>query len=973
MAPGLDSRCGIGLTGVLRGWVLSWLFLPLLVLAAGPWAGSPPFSRFAPDLDVFPQNFAITRDADGLVYVGNADGVLEFDGERWSLLRLPNRDLVRSLASVGRRVYVGGYNSFGYAEHDASGHLRYIELSGPFQAQLAGREFADIWDITVAPEGVYFRAVRDVFLWSPDTGKSSHWYRPQRFGALVHHDGRTLLQFREEGFRVKDGEEWRVLDGSAALTTLVYEMLPLADGDLLTLGSDGAWWRIGATAITPQPMPPGLPSSANFEHGLLLADGSLALASRDGQVALVDPTLARYQMFRLDSGFLSGVQATDDGGFLVISNSAVYRVSWPAAWSTVDETRGVDGSVYALADWQGQRYLATSDGAFRLNDDPVTGLRAVRAPWSDGTLYDLLPLGPDQALLARSHRLAWLEHGVVRDFSAELVYPRRFYRSSHQPQRVYLATEFGVRVIDLAAAVPTLSPVPNPDLATLVTSLVELGPDELLAGTERHGLWRYRYNANGQLRDAVRIDHEAGIETGELAGLDVAELADGRRVASTTRGLWIESNGRWSRTGLDGLESLRHPEELLHLLSGAQGSLWAYSHSRVLHRDASGPWHEHDIRTLRRGALVDARLGESGQLLLASGGALLLHNADVLEQPAQSPQVLLREVTRQWPSGASEPLPLDRAGALQLPQGEWGVQFRFALPDLAHAGERQYQGRLVGFESVFSEWSPSRGYAYWNLKPGTFRLEVRARDSRGRISEITPFTFTVVPPWYASAPAYAAYALMAALGLWFVVRRYVRWKTVRIARENARLEEVIGTRTRELEAANLRLDGMAYHDGLTGIANRRRFDSYLDEVWEQCRQRQRPLSLLLIDVDHFKIYNDSHGHLAGDELLKRITRSLAANLRRSEDLLARYGGEEFAVVLPGADAATAATLAEVLRAGVEAAALDATISVGYATVMPAGRVQVAPLIECADAGLYAAKHAGRNRISASPEPGCSPH
>ncbi|HEX5755687.1 MAG TPA: diguanylate cyclase, partial [Arenimonas sp.] len=181
---------------------------------------------------------------------------------------------------------------------------------------------------------------------------------------------------------------------------------------------------------------------------------------------------------------------------------------------------------------------------------------------------------------------------------------------------------------------------------------------------------------------------------------------------------------------------------------------------------------------------------------------------------------------------------------------------------------------------------------------------------------------------------------------------------------NAELEAMVRTRTHELEAANSRLDSMAHRDGLTEIANRRRLDRFLAEAWQQCRARKRPISLLLIDVDHFKDFNDQHGHLAGDELLKRLAHALADCLRRGEDLVARYGGEEFMVVLPGADAGIAASLAESMRAAVEAAALGSTISVGHATAIPDGDA-VEYLIERADHALYAAKQGGRNRVVAA--------
>jgi two-component system chemotaxis family response regulator WspR len=146
------------------------------------------------------------------------------------------------------------------------------------------------------------------------------------------------------------------------------------------------------------------------------------------------------------------------------------------------------------------------------------------------------------------------------------------------------------------------------------------------------------------------------------------------------------------------------------------------------------------------------------------------------------------------------------------------------------------------------------------------------------------------------------------------------------------------------------------------VANRRRLDDYLGVVWEQCRERGRPLSVLAIDVDHFKQFNDSRGHLAGDELLKQLVQRLNACLRRSEDLLARYGGEEFLVVLPGAERAVAQALAESMREALASSGLGVTISVGVASRIPAPDEPVTSVVEKADAALYQAKSAGRNCV-----------
>lgn len=168
------------------------------------------------------------------------------------------------------------------------------------------------------------------------------------------------------------------------------------------------------------------------------------------------------------------------------------------------------------------------------------------------------------------------------------------------------------------------------------------------------------------------------------------------------------------------------------------------------------------------------------------------------------------------------------------------------------------------------------------------------------------------------------------------------------------------------------LRAQAFIDGLTGVANRRRFDAAIEAEWRGCRRDGAPLALLMIDIDYFKRYNDRYGHQAGDECLKTVADLFRARLNRSHDLVARYGGEEFACILPDCDAAGALAKAEELRVAVESlnlphedssAARMVTISIGVAARVPDDATSPEDLIAAADAALYAAKNAGRNRVA----------
>lgn len=200
------------------------------------------------------------------------------------------------------------------------------------------------------------------------------------------------------------------------------------------------------------------------------------------------------------------------------------------------------------------------------------------------------------------------------------------------------------------------------------------------------------------------------------------------------------------------------------------------------------------------------------------------------------------------------------------------------------------------------------------------------------------------------------------------VRRLLhsRWAMVELQRQIERQRLL----TEQLEAANLELQRLATIDGLTQIANRRAFDEYLHREWKRSLREQTPLSLILCDVDFFKLYNDTYGHQVGDECLRLVADAIGHSVKRPTDLVARYGGEEFAVILPNTLAPGAVHVA--LSIGEQVRALKithtksqvskyVTVSLGVATMIPTLEQTEADLINAADRSLYQAKQAGRDR------------
>ena len=185
---------------------------------------------------------------------------------------------------------------------------------------------------------------------------------------------------------------------------------------------------------------------------------------------------------------------------------------------------------------------------------------------------------------------------------------------------------------------------------------------------------------------------------------------------------------------------------------------------------------------------------------------------------------------------------------------------------------------------------------------------------------------------------------------------------------------------RELAEANQILQRLSSLDGLTGIPNRRRFDEVLKAEWQRAIRHSTSISLIMLDIDFFKLYNDTYGHQGGDECLKKVARILDESARRDTDLVARYGGEEFVVILPETGTKGAIDVAETMRANIERQNIPheaskvsdhVTVSMGVATWVPERDSHPAQLIAMADQALYKAKENGRNQVRSYNQDDCS--
>ncbi|PPV07419.1 diguanylate cyclase [Xanthomonas bromi] len=308
-----------------------------------------------------------------------------------------------------------------------------------------------------------------------------------------------------------------------------------------------------------------------------------------------------------------------------------------------------------------------------------------------------------------------------------------------------------------------------------------------------------------------------------------------------------------------------------------------------------------------------------------------------------------------------------RAGST-LAWSETPLDIELRTPGAEGGPERvSFRYRVEGHQASWTSTSLSH-VTYPLLPPGNYTLEVQAVDAYQRSkSPIARFGFELTPPWWRGVPAIIGYVLLSFLA----VIALLRWRTAKLLRRKRELEQLVAERTaeleqdkRELEAARSELAFKANHDELTGLLNRAGILAALRSMLLRAEATARPLAVVLIDLDHFKLVNDQHGHLAGDAVLAGVGRRMDT-LIRGDDRIGRYGGEELLALLPGLNLDATHRL-DALHLGIcgdypiDGGWLHVTCSIGVAWLQPGETLE--QLLARADAALYRAKRSGRNRI-----------
>jgi diguanylate cyclase (GGDEF)-like protein len=738
-------------------------------------------------------------------------------------------------------------------------------------------------------------------------------------------------------------------------------------------GPEGSLWLLGGRRLLKLRAGKAAPLEAERvpELAVLLEDrqGQVFLGSADRGLCRVEgpEVVCPPEGSALAAATGLAVLLEDREGSLWLGGADLVQIS-DTAVEPITASEGISGAPYGVARGaDGTLWVAATDGLFAWRGRAV---ERFAPPGDDPLMTVVLQDRSGTVWAGGAAGLMRLSRGrlIAAPLPGFEVQPMVIALAEDEAGGLWVGTR-GRGLFQLADGAVTQSFLPSDGLTDGYIGAIAVGADGVVWAGGTAGLNRIAG------RELTTFSSRDGLAGDYVTTLEVEP--GGTIWIGTTGGLSRLEGGRLdSWRAADGLPSLH----VAQVLSDGRGTLWISSLAgvyRVEREDldavARGKRRglspllldEHDGLPSRRclGTVQPAgcRLADGRLCFVTSAGLALVDPGRPMLDRARAPVLIDRLVVD---GRAVSPA----VSPVLVPAGGRSLEIAYTVPSFVRADRLRFRTRLEGFDNSWVEVGERRTAYYTSLRPGRYRFRVAAGEVGGAWSEDEAAVEISVAArffetwWFRLAGLAGVGALV-----WGGVRVRLHWLEAR----RLELERLVAQRTRELGEANAELERLAREDPLTGLANRRRFFEHAELEWRRAVRSGSSLTVALLDLDHFKLFNDVCGHPAGDRCLQAVGRVLAERIQRAGDLGARYGGEEFIVLLCSTDLEGACRFAEKLRAAVADLHLpdagpegshQVTVSVGIATVVPREGHTLDELIAAADQALYRAKADGRNRV-----------
>lgn len=793
-----------------------------------------PSEHFAPpEYQQYPQNWGVTQDHRGLIYVANNDGILEYDGESWRLIPTATNTFVRSLTTAeDGTVYAGTVGDFGMLRPDSMGVMRYTSLFDRIPE--AHHSFKDVWGTHATAEGVYFQAKERLFRW--DDAEMAVWTSEEGFHtSFVVRDTLYVRDFEAGLLRMVDDSLQAVPGGQQFADTPVHAMVPLPDGRILVGTNREGLYVYDGQHITPFATE-AQPFLDEYElyHGSALPDGHIALATIGGGVIIIDRGGRLVRVLgpsaELPDGVVHHVYQDREGGlWMAFNSSGLARADVVSPLSMFDQRLGLDGLVYSIERHQDRLYVATGSGLFVLEPQPLVRRARQSEQHTAFRRVDGIPIAWDaestpHGLMVATDRGVFLVQGDEHEqLTQGTRHAARTVEVSEQhADWFFIGERQGLMALHRSPEGWEQHPVAA--VEEEIHSLVEGPSGALWLNPMQGGVLRLQFEEHPSTAATTERFQQGALPdgfnrvtkiAGELLVISEHGVFDVRRQGGERNAVHEGDPTTYNFVRDDRFQVDDNEQPLLSLFEAETGDVWMLRGERTYRgqRQPGGTYRWHEIAALHfpkaeeNPLFIDA----DDVVWMGNGQELIRYDAQQTKKETRPLLVHIRQVTTLQDQqvlygGTPSTMRTDSSEAqVQVPYQSNDLRFDFAAPQFGNIAPVEYQYRLEGHDAEWSAWQANTNVVYSSLTEGKYVFHVRARTQAGTMSPVAALAIAVQPPWYRTGWAYAVYAgLLFALGLGY--RRYRRlMEESERAKEQAKELERERMANERLQEANRRL------------------------------------------------------------------------------------------------------------------------------------------------------------------------
>ncbi len=806
--------------------------------------GNPPTTEIDIPSEPYITFFDMTQDHNNVIYVSYEKGVKIYDGSRWHTLLIPNTYLTRILYFDQKdRVYVGGFDFFGYIKRNSYGQYEFIDLTPKENPT----QFASIWSIASCEERIFFRALNHVFAFNPKSGGIHSWSFVGRLGDIACFNNRTLLQDRSTGMKELSVNEWYDSPIKLVDNSLIYELEILENKQIFIRSLSNNWRTIKNNEIKPIRFETQLPELGSYASSLTLGDNKVVLGGKSGSLTFLDFNTYTTESFKLSSGRISAITQANDGGLLILSNLKIYHLSWPSPWRIQGSATGLSSDIYDITTWNDQLYATSSAGVFVEDSNQSTQQHFKQLDWTNQEAWYLLPLNADEILLADSHYV-YLISNQGKQAITEVIYPRVFQVSKHNPDHIYMHTELDTRLLVKNGEVWS-----NWVVATgKPSSIIEVASDTLLITTVDGRFYKVLINHNFDGVEAtIEMSNQDNISPQGMTELQMFEGPGNKLFAATLEGYYQFRDEQFIESDLMGLANMLPPAELSSMRLENGDDFWALSATKIFNLDAQNKWQIIDATPYIKGGINDIEFLPE-EIKLAANSMILSYLVNPAINPEKPNGKMLITAAQLNTDDKSAPIdvPLNSDKTYIFGSADGSLTIQFSFTDIKNSATTNYQYRLKGHNNQWSPYSKNNQASFMELPAGEYGFEVKALDIDGQTHTSQTLSFIVEPVWYLTSWAKLLWLMLSAGFLFMIMKVMLKWRENIHEEQKLALKATINEKTHELKLANLALQNLAHKDSLTGLSNRLYLDKYIKDL---IKNRVNEVAVIMMDMDQLLV------------------------------------------------------------------------------------------------------------------------